>query len=499
MSKLFRTTLPCLLLAALFVLLPGCKKDGETPSKDTEPETEPPTTASDPYLPEQVDLEQFEFTVLCREPSSFLREVWTDSESQDPIDQALYSRNVYVETYFNCFINASTVADTGRGVSDQFRTEVLAGEPTFQLALGHMIYSSAETGYMKNWYDISNIDLTQPWWHQSIIENLTINNRMYLTASDYNITSVYYTWTMIFNTAMATSLGYNVYNMVENNEWTLENFITLVHEAYRDDGNGQVDIETDTFGFVTHYNTAITNWMFALEIPVTKIDDDDHKVEFLFNSERMLTATQKMKQLLFDGGSGSLYFDQATLAKYGIESHDQAVTTKFASNTALFTAARIIALENLRDSKLDYGIVPYPKYDSTQTGYHSHVDGAASLMFVPNNLSAANTERVGMLVEALSYLGYRDVLPEISNTVLMGRYSRDSKAWEMLQLTLNSRSYDFAYVYDFSAATSPTPYWLLSRLMEKKSTDVVSTWRGSDRTASRNLSDLLELYFKEEQ
>ena len=466
----------------------GCKrKKGEV----TEESNTTTSTGSEGYELPQADLNGFVFNILCRETDLFQKEVWSVDTVGEQISTAIFNRNSLIEERLNCLIGMNPVSESPEStLTNTFNRSVMAGDTDTHLALGHMHHAGQESlqGTMYNWYDIPNIDFENPWWHHSLIDAMTYNRKMYVAASDFCISSVDFTWTMIFNTEMAANNQVDVYSMVKDGTWTLENFNRVVKESYVSNGSGDVDIENDTFGFVTHYDSAVVNWMFSLEIPVSRFTTDG-KYELLLNSDRMINATERIYNLLFNG-NGTLYVNPETLTALGGGSHDRIVTSKFGAGQALFAAVRIFALDNLRNNDIDYGIVPYPKYDEEQQNYYSHVDGRASLMFVPMNLPTETLENVGTLIEALSYVTYRDVMPEIESVCLLGRYSRDSVAYQMLQQTLAGRSYAFSFVYN--TASDGRPYWIMSKLMRGHSSNFSSTWRSVEGVLKRDFDGILE-------
>ena len=495
-KKTLRVLAIVLLFATLSILFVGCKKNNANGNQESSasagPNNSVSTNEGEAYVMPSVDLNGFVFSVLCRETELLKREVIPSSEmSGEQISEATFNRNLLIEERFNCIIGTNAVSESPEStLTNTFNRGVLSGDTDTHLALGHMHYAGKESlnGTMYNWYDVPGINFNYPWWHHSMIDAITYKNKMYMTASDFCTSSVYFTWIMIFNTQLAENHSIDVYSMVENGTWTLENFQKIVRDSYEGGGTNDIDITKDTFGFVTHDNTAITNWMFALDIPVSRFNANG-EYELLLNSDRMINACEEIYKLLFESNNGTLYFNSHNLNTYGMGSHDEAVTKKFGTGQAFFTACRILALENLRDNDLYYGIIPFPKYDEEQAAYHSHVDGRASLMFIPNNLDATTLEKVGMLVEALSYQTYTSVMPEIEDVALLGRYSPDQIAYQMLQDTLAGRSYAFTYVYN--EISSAKPYWILTNLMKNDSSSFASEWASAEGVLKRDFREIL--------
>ena len=100
----------------------------------------------------------------------------------------------------------------------------------------------------------------------------------------------------------------------------------------------------------------------------------------------------------------------------------------------------------LRDYEHGYGVVPLPKWDEAQSEYYSVCDAGANVMVVP--VTAQNIEMIGAVVEALSSYSWRTVMPTYCDIVLNRKSARDPESAEMMELILESRVIDFAYLYD---------------------------------------------------
>jgi hypothetical protein len=114
----------------------------------------------------------------------------------------------------------------------------------------------------------------------------------------------------------------------------------------------------------------------------------------------MVTAVEKVYDVFWNSANGGILMKDS-MNPYGIL-HDNAICTKFATETALFANTRLLGLETLRTAEVKYGIIPFPKFNEEQEGYHSHVDGRGSLIFVPYTLPENEYENVGLLLDVLA-------------------------------------------------------------------------------------------------
>lgn len=475
------------------MLLPfaGCKKKPQNDTQTLGPGAVTENGELSDDIP-QLDMNELSFDILCRNTDVLYREAYVEELTNDPVSDEIYKRNKWVEARFNCTLNVLGVTESpATTLMTKFRNSVSNGDHEFDLCLDHMMYVAAESlkGTMYDWTDLKYTNFEKPWWHKSLLNEAKYANSVYFAASDYCISSVYFTWLMIFNKTLCENNHIDVYSSVEDGSWTIEKFYNIVKTCYSGtSGDGSVSVG-DTYGFATHYNTAVTNWMFALDIPVTSFKNDG-EIELKINSDRMSNAVEKVYSLLFESGNGTLYLNNAALSKLGITDHDLAVTTKFAANQLFFAATRIFALENLRSTDVDYGIVPFPKYNEEQENYYSHVDGRASVMFIPTDIEKNDRDNISAVIEALSYGSYTTVMPAIENAALLGRYSSDDTTYRMLEKTLAGRTYAFAYLYRNCCDTKL--YWVLSSMMAEGSKSFSSEWRRLEKPAAREYAALSE-------
>ena len=493
-TNILRVVSLFLVLATLGVLVIGCSKpvdNNQQSGANNGGTTQTPgggdggSTVLVDNVPD-MNMDGYTMTILCRENVMFLQEAIAEQGTGDQVTQAIFDRNDYIEGRFNCIIDAYAVSEENEStLTTTFNKSVSAGSMDYTMALGHMMYTATEclNGTMLDLKSLPYVNIERDYWHQSMNDAVEVNNRIYFTASDFCTSSTYYTWLMVFNMEQCEERDIDVYGMVEDGTWTIDKLTEIVSANYRDNGDNVVDFETDSFGFITHYNTALTNWVFALEVPVTT-NPKDGDLTLTFGNERSVLAGEKLYDLLFESSDGAFILQDKEIGQtFSPENPDMKITTKFGQGGSLFVATKIFALENLRNSEVKYGIVPYPKFDTNQTNYYSHVDGRASLLFVPYILPEVEYEWVGGLLEALTCATTNKVMPVIQSAALLGRYSEDSEAYKHLQSALDGRSYAFAYVYDMSSKAKP--YWIYSKMMAAKTDNLASVWGGHARTGQR--------------
>ena len=88
-------------------------------------------------------------------------------------------------------------------------------------------------------------------------------------------------------------------------------------------------------------------------------------------------------------------------------------------------------------------MLPFPLLDDAQTDYI----GACTdrLTFVP--ITVQDLEQTGIVIEALNYEGYKNVLPTYQESTLKKRYANSEDTSKMLDIVFANRVISLSYLY----------------------------------------------------
>lgn len=162
----------------------------------------------------------------------------------------------------------------------------------------------------------------------------------------------------------------------------------------------------------------------------------------------------------------------------------------FKANKSLFIAARLITLYNeLRDMDVDFGVIPYPKYDENQTKYYGNCVDNYSVFVIPAN--GSDTAITGAMLEAMSCENYRTVIPAYYDIALTSKYTRDERSVDMLDLILAGRHYDISILHN---DTIPQLSYLFRNLVLSNNPDFASTYKSMQTVFNKSLKKVVEKY-----
>ncbi len=483
-----------LLLAGLLVAVIGCgdgSADTGTESKAADTavdsasmeETEPsdPRQAVADDLPEK-DYDGKPFRILLRETYEYEFDV--KETDGDTINDAVFKRNTEVADRFNTSYECTAQsAEWNQGLfNNMISNTVLAGDNAYDLVAGFMcdITPTITKGIYLNWYDVPNINLEKPWWSSLMVEEFTINDRIYMITGDIALSYWKNMQGVAFNKSIAASLDLeDLYAVVREGRWTFDYMANICRDVSKDlNGDGAWD-EKDMYGYTSNWSNEIDALKEAFDILITKKDKDGIP-QFNVAGERTIEVLE---------GLAPFYADHLGYAPQD-ESYARIM---FQEERALFTALKFHYVETLRSMETDFGILPFPKWNEAQTRYYTTVCDNASVMLTP--ITIDDPEFVGIITEALAAEGYKTLVPAYYDVVLKTKGSRDDDSAEMLDLIRDNLIIDFGYIH--STALDSVGHLFVNQV-RTKTANIVSAFASKEKAAQKKLDAIVEFYFTEE-
>ena len=139
----------------------------------------------------------------------------------------MYQRTTTVQDNANVTIEPVIVAADMRGGQKPLGNSVTAGTNDYDLVC-MSAYSSCNaliSGYFQNLNAIQNLDLSKPWWDQYSVDEFSFKNAVFQVTGDISIGDNEQTFCVYFNKTLANNYQLdNMYEMVDNGTWTIDNF-----------------------------------------------------------------------------------------------------------------------------------------------------------------------------------------------------------------------------------------------------------------------------------
>lgn len=469
-----------LLLLAMLLLLTSCQnpkgKEMENATADIGGGTSAEITTEEdisPQIPESLkqetltDYRVFTQGWYAHTPLDIIDIGITSGETDDIVVQKAYERDLALEEK----LNVSIVNDAQPECYNSFntlQTQMLAGCPYDLLVLRSAVYTSALQNDMLmdlNSEDLTYFDPAKPYWDADSYESLSLFGHNFGICGDFTVSDDLTLFSLFFNKGMVSSYGLeSPYDLVKDGVWTYEALYNMAKKAARnldDDENMTYD---DQWG-ITYLRDTVSGMINSVGIQFGETDDDG--IPYIgFYNEANVNKILKLFDYLYD-----------TDTCYNIHARGGDEVKVFTDGRALFTFGGIYYAPQMRnaETEVDFGILPYPKYDETQADYISSISPLfLTVLCIPQNAAHPDMALKSAVMEEYAYIGYEKVLPAFYEILLKGRIARDEETAEILDFIFGNVAYDIANIFNFG----DLPFFVINMTM----------------TSDRNIASIYETY-----
>ena len=303
-------------------------------------------------------------------------------------------------------------------------------------------YPLAMKGILNNLANNDYINLEKPWWPSAFLDQILYRDQIYALVSASEKSSLENLSAIYFNNTLIDAYDLeSPYDLVKNNEWTVETLREMIKGTYNDaNGNGSVD-ERDQFGLSTSTNARLSSWYFGMGVKLVSrnangdlvLNAGDAKVGDAIDTIVDLFGSQDAN--LVD----DLNSDPALNNTYPM----------FTEGRALFYLATLYMGEycTSKDIKLNYGVAPMPKLNSEQDRYYTHMPNNHPAWFIP--ISADDFDCSSAFIECMASEAYRQIEPVYYENCIKLRYAPDERLADMYDLIRDNITFDMNFVFRF--------------------------------------------------
>lgn len=434
----------------------SCADTGEEEAQTTDT---PAAAATDPMTDELTEADTTpvfneanyggeNFVVISRSPtaSSYPAFYIGTEEPTDVMSSAVYTRNINTEEKYGIKIE-QLVSDK---INSSVQNGVSSGTMDFDVVLNQResLASLATSGYLYNFNDLG-IDFSNPWWDANCAEGYEIDGKLFIMANDTSVSNLagarffYFNKNLIKNYQLTSP-----YTYIQDNNWTLDNFLALVNSVYADDGD-QVRTGNDTYGLLMEtgatngnaihmlvgcgvkFSEKDSNGMLTVDLDIEKIDNIFSKLSTVLKGETCMTYS--------DASDGAEYSEFGNKYNY--------CRNLFAQDHFLFVQANMGVSNQMSDMQGDgYGITPNPKYSSDQESYYHKMDKLSNIWGVPNS-DALDFEMIANVMDYWAYESSLTVMPAYYEITIKTRRINDPYDTVMLDLIKSTIVYDISEVF----------------------------------------------------
>ena len=447
LSKLLALALSALMLLSLAACAtgeqtPAGTEEGAatTDAAVTEGVTEDTNYTCD--LPENLNFDT-EINYLYTEGYARDDELKSEELGGGVISDAVYERNVAVEEWLGVELNFSSKAtDTETAATIANLVQSNDGSVDIFVIGTYSCMTPVLAGHYLNLNTVENLDLTKHYWNQAYNEMMTFTDAdlQFVATSPTAISIFRMGYLTIFNRDLFKDYQIpDLYETVEDGEWTLEYQYNLVKDVYVDaNGDSKKNIG-DVYGFVVGAVTDVDVYAVSSNIHLVIRNEEG---DLFYNTDafdRLVDMSEQVSALCNAPG---------TYLANSFNEGFQVPIKQFAEKKALMATTMFDDVETEFESLADmnYGIAPLPKLNKEQKDYGTYIQDQVSSF----GISAAIGEKdrqaaLGAVMEAMSFYSYGIVRPAYYDSVLSLRFMQDPQSRAILDTMFESISFDYVY------------------------------------------------------
>ena len=447
------------------------------------------TRATTPDNLPDLDYDGATISVLHREG---LQELECEGEAgTDIVYQAVYERNAQVASRLNIEFDWCPTASGGLAETKSEMVNVLStfvDDYDYILTTNNTILSSGMNAYLWDFNSAYYVDLTQPWWWTSCIDEMSFDGVTYnYLVGEMNLTNFMKMSAFYFNDKLIQSqLGLtaaDMYAKVDAGTWTLDELHRLVSKCYYDKNGDNIANVGDLFGMPIAGGETVNQLVKSTKFDIYKREKSGF-VTILLNNTRMVDVCDKLTRLMHE--NNGIYIQNKVDGSSGFDSF---VIDDFTNGKYVFMAQRFTAVstESMRQMEDNYGIIPYPTLEEGDE-YVSFIQSSSTCVSVPFAVDADRFERSCAVLEAMAAEAYRSVTEKFYELALKSKYVRDDyDSPRMIDIIYNTSTKFFLEEYDSEA--DGVMGIMASAIMNKQS--VSTLYAGKDSSAQNSINNFI--------
>lgn len=487
----------CLLLVCLMVMaVAACANDpADTPDADTTPasETTPATQQGSNDTPVETTAKEYEdddissdlnfggekVTLLYWQDSSF-EEFYSEGISGELVNDAIYQRNTAVQERLGMefeFVGADGNEYNEAPFAKKVNASISAGDHAYDL-IGAYSYTAglcASQGLLYDLADVENLDFSKPWWPDMLIDQATINNKIYFISGDISANAIYMMYVTFFNKKLLDDYKLDDPNaLVGQGKWTMDKQLEMASAVYEDlNGNGNKD-PGDNCGLYI-YTLHLDSFLWGSDVFIIDSLGDNVKFSEDFLGEKTVNLQKTLQDFLGQNQGGMLVTEKSNVHQY------------FGNGLSLFWNDRCCRAIEFATKTLDYGVLPIAKFDEAQEGHITIMGNPFSLYALPKD--SQNADMMGAVLECMASESYRTVTPALFEESFKYKYSMDDDSAKMFDIARGTVVFDLARI--FSNTVSAYKSWQKAIV---GTTAWTTTVKSNERVWEKQLEMILKIF-----
>ena len=487
----------CLLLACLFCLLAvAACNDEKDPSRvrrnaNVKTDENGVRWAEDEWgtwreydnLPDDLDYDGEPVSLLYWDGGMIRPEFEQTEEVDNDVLSSIYKRNMAIQDRLDVEIMFTSAGEESKNkvYIQKVQAAHNSGEHDYDLlaCYGPTMGNLLAMGFCENLTAIegSHIDLSKPWWPTNLTGNLAIGGNMYFITGDMSTNTIFQMHTMYLNKKQvnadlqaeateyfqknphvktaATPSKENpeggdtasnmIYEKVYGGTWTLDDLLAFSKGRYNDATGDGLSID-DKYGF-TGISYGMCAFYGACNLRMLEPTEDGTilKVSDDWVSSKTVKLIAKLNGLYSSNDFHNVYKTTGNTSDY---------MGPFGRGNCLFSLYYMrYAMDQLvNNSKVSsYGIIPTPKWDTTQRNYYTMLGNEITLYaifsgFDPRGDEQASLRMLTAVIECWASEAFRKTTPVIFELSLKLKSSPTQCEADMCEIVRSSIELDLGRI-----------------------------------------------------
>jgi len=443
-----------------------------------------------------IDYNNYNFKILLDNTNSN-KEFILESDGE-LIKDSLINRQEYVEEYLGISF-AFTETLGGYSNMEFFALEIeIANQVgySYDLALAYNLIGAvvAAKGLSKNLADSMTLNpfyTQKEYWSKDFIRTARIGSKIFWITdmSSWNTISnmlciyVNETYFKDVNTRMDK---YDLYDLVDNKQWTMENMLILAQGAYDDTNMDKRVDDGDSFGLqAAEYASSLDLWINAAGFKLVEAN------------------AHGQRSWMFDNKDTKEFIDwwQSKLKNDAVDNGNNSNVNMFKQSRAMFSCCNVAMVES-QGIEFNYTVLPMPMYTaSIKDGYSTPLTNSYTSYMIPSGLNSTEFERSANVLDLLAAEGNRRLAPTYFEIFLKRMTAADDPDMQrMFNIIRSSVVFDFGMicgsaltVNNLTGSGESEVFIMLRRVWSGYSvyTDIDYVWSEINSTATSKLNNFV--------
>jgi len=467
MKKSFRLLTLVMALILCAAVFASCGETGKT-TTTTQAQAQD-TTPTGPSFP-TADYNGETFTVYVREASTYTHAgIYAEEQDGDIINDQTLKRNQAVEAKYNMKFAIKTADNP----SSKIEADLQSDSVDYDLILDRRSYlaSKITTGALADWSTLG-IDMTTEWWDENAKTGYGIGDKFYLAVNDVSYANLSGARFLYFGKQVVSD--YNLtspYDLVANNQWTLDKFCELVKQVSNTQTEG-----LGVYGMLRETGSSNGNHMHLMTgCGVTFVRNADGKLVSNIDDSfisKLQDITDKLKTVLTK--DYTLTYDEVDkldTQKGDLSKWDNG-RRNFAEGHFLFVQSGMGVANMFKDMKEGFGVVPNPKYTTDQERYYHKIDRYSLIWAIPNAASV-NKDRIAVITDYWAYESTDTVMSAFYEVVTKSKNVDESTAQANLDTIKATIAYEVGDLFEFGITSAINDGYEAGSMSRKFSTNAI--------------------------